>query len=159
MNSSRIRLDFTSPSLAPHTSSPLVVGWQEKVSLPNFGSEGLIAKIDSGALCSSLHAVDIQTKWTAGSMRVSFKTNHPHGWSYRHRTYSATILDVILVRSSHATVEQRYVIETPVKLGDKITQVRFGLTDRSAMKFALLLGRDAIQSNYLIDCSRCFLMS
>jgi hypothetical protein len=136
---------------------PIILGWQERVSLPNFGGESFVAKIDSGALSSCLHAVDIRTRWTGDALRVSFRTSHPRGLSNNHRRYSARIIDQIMVRSSNGTFQQRHVIETQLKIGDQLQLIRLSLSDRSSMQFALLIGRDAIEGRYLIDCSRSFL--
>ena len=155
----KLRIDgpLTSGPTAP--VSHKLLGWQERVCLPNFGNETLVAKIDSGALSSCLHAIDIRTRWTGKALRVSFNTAHPAGWGHQQRRYSARIVDEVIVRSSHGTLERRYVIETQLQLGENRQLIRLSLTDRSAMQFALLIGRDALQDQYLIDCSRCFLAS
>lgn len=156
-------LRFDSRSLSPQAALPktlplTILGWQERVSLPNFGGESIVAKIDTGAISSSLHAVDIRTRWTGDSMRVSFQTSHPAGLSNSQRRYSARIVDQITVRSSNGTLEQRYVIETQLRIGEQLQMIRLSLSDRSSMQFALLIGRDAIEGRYLIDCSRSFII-
>ena len=142
-------------------SRPLfqIIGWQERVQLPSFGSQPLVAKIDTGASMSCLHAYDFRRRWHDDQMRVSFRTNHPAGWTNSSRRFSARVIDLIAVRSSNGKLERRYVIETQMKLGSNILQgIRLTLSDRSAMQFPLLLGRDAISGFYAVDSGRTFVL-
>lgn len=152
-------LRFDNRDLVVQSVPTAILGWQERVCLPNFGGESFVAKIDTGALSSCLHAVDIRTRWTGEAMRVSFRTSHTSGLSNDHRRYSARIVDQITVRSSNGRYEQRYVIETQLKIGEQLQLIRLSLSDRSSMQFALLIGRDAIEGRYLVDCSRSFVAS
>ncbi len=152
-----LRFDMVERQLVRPLSK--IVGWQERVTLPNFGRESIVAKIDSGALSSCLHGYDLRTRWMDGAFRVSFRAAHPGGWSDARRRYSARVVDEITVRSSNGKLDRRFVIETPLQIGDDIFEVRLSLTDRSSMQYALLVGRDAIQARFLIDCNKSFVTS
>jgi len=58
------------------------------------------------------------------------------------------------VKSSTGISECRYKIKTKIKLGDKIYKTDFTLSDRSEMKFPILLGRKVICKNFLVDVSK-----
>jgi hypothetical protein len=63
------------------------------------------------------------------------------------------------VKSSNGTSEQRYVIETPIVLGEENWSIEITLTDRSDMSYLILLGREALGKRFLVDPSKVFLGS
>ncbi|MGF1538483.1 MAG: ATP-dependent zinc protease, partial [Elainellaceae cyanobacterium] len=63
------------------------------------------------------------------------------------------------VRSSNGQLEERPVIRTRITLGDQGWDIDVTLTHRSAMAFRMLLGREALQSRFLVDSGRSFLQS
>ncbi len=50
-----------------------VVGWKEHAGLPDLKIKDVVAKIDTGATLSSIHASDIKITTKAGVKYVSFK--------------------------------------------------------------------------------------
>ena len=71
----------------------------------------------------------------------------------------APIHDIRRVKSSNGTSEQRYVILTPVQLGDNNWSIEITLTDRSDMSYLMLFGREAIGKKFLVDPSKVFVSS
>ncbi len=55
-------------------------------------------------------------------------------------------------------VEQRYIIRTLIRLGDREWPIDVSLTNRDSMGFRLLLGRDAFRKRFLIDPKASFLL-
>ena len=60
------------------------------------------------------------------------------------------------MRDSGGHEELRYVIETPVSIGDRQMPIEVTLTDRDTMKFRVLLGRSGIGSQYMVDPARSY---
>ena len=67
-------------------------------------------------------------------------------------------VDKRVVKDSGGHTEERYVIKTMVRLGDREWDVEFTLTDRDSMQFRMLLGREALKNNYIVDCSQAYVL-
>lgn len=139
----------------------VVLGWHELVSLPQFGIHAVFAKLDTGSDHSVLHARDIVP---LGNDQVEFSLpillaqhtchNFLGGGPRRIRS---RVVDERIVRSSNGKDEIRYVIETQLGLTEQEFTARFSLTDRTGMRFPLLLGRSALLGRFLIDSGRAHL--
>lgn len=136
-----------------------VIGRLENIDLPELGISQLSARVDSGARTSSLHVDNIKRIQINGKPALSFDI-HP----IVHNVAAvvncqALLFDIRKVKSSNGTVEQRYVIETKAKLDNIEWPIQITLTDRSDMTYLMLLGRQAMGSQFLIDPSRTFIAS
>ncbi|NBC27666.1 MAG: hypothetical protein GVY08_12450 [Bacteroidetes bacterium] len=135
-----------------------IIGRVEKISFPSWDIQNLDAKVDSGAYTSSLHCHHIETVSENDSEFVLFSLFDPAHPSYRTTKYRSELADIRKVKSSNGEVETRYVIrETAIFCGRK-RNIELTLTDRSNMKFDLLLGRRFLK-NYLVDVSKKYLNS
>lgn len=134
----------------------MLVGWKERCALPQLNIPKIIAKVDTGAHTSCLHALQIEPFLHHGQVFVRFKT-HPLQFDESHSLFcEAPTTDYRLVRSSNGQHERRYVIETEIKLGLKNYPIEMTLTDRSELNFRMLLGREFLSRYCLIDVSRRF---
>lgn len=138
----------------------IIIGWREWVKLPEFLGNGHIkAKIDTGARTSALHAFNIEIfKHAKGRHKVKFAL-HP---TQRNDQYTvqceADLLDIRKIKNSGGNVENRYIIVTELCMGNKKWPIELTLTNRDTMGFRLLLGRTAINHNFLIDPNKSFLV-
>ena len=138
------------------TNQKLLVGWREWARLPELNIEQVKVKVDTGARTSALHAYFIEPFVDAGVRMVRFGV-HP---LQKNVTFSVVcecpVKDFRQVTDSGGHREMRYVIETPVKLGDQIWPIEVTLTNRSKMSFRMLLGRSALK-NIAVLPDRSFL--
>ena len=136
----------------------LRVGWREWVRLPELRVEAIKAKIDTGARTSALHAYRIEPFRRQGELWVRFEI-HPVQRSDAGRvTCEARAVDERHVRNSGGQVEQRYVIETVLSLGNTSWSIELALTNRDPMGFRMLLGRTALKRRVMIEPGRSFLL-
>ena len=120
-----------------------VIGRREMVTLPEIGLT-LCCKADTGARTSSLHAEDIETFEELGHLWVSFVTRGSGVESPAH-PIRMHLHDRRKVTSSNGQAEWRYIIRTPMQLGELDYPVELSLSDRRNMRHPMLLGRRAMR--------------
>ena len=80
------------------------LGWQEWVALPKIGLSALLAKTDTGAATSALHAFNIQPFGSESNPKVRFGIN-PIDENKSYAIYcSANVTDMREVRSEERRV-------------------------------------------------------
>lgn len=143
----------------------IVVGWHERVSLPDLGIESAFAKIDTGADSSTLHARDIAIVSREGERFAEFtapllrKQTSCESWPGGGlRRVEAPIVDTRIVRSSNGEDESRPIIETTLRVGSSTFLARFSLTNREGLRFPMLIGRDALARRFLVDSEHAHLV-
>lgn len=127
-----------------------VIGLREWVALPDLGISQMIAKVDSGAKTSALHASNISTFERDGQDWVRFDAHVGSRSKQKTRTCEARLIDLKRIKSSNGQLQERLVIRTPLVLGDRTWLVDFTLTCRKAMRYRMLLGCTAMQDAQLV---------
>ena len=129
----------------------LIVGSEEWCSLPGLGLPAIKARVDSGAATSSLHAFNIVPFQRDGALWISFEV-HPlqndRSVVVRHE---APVLEQRGVRNTSGSSETRYVIREELVLGEQRWPIELTLTNRDAMGYRMLLGREAMVGRVLVD--------
>lgn len=123
-----------------------VIGTVDKVDLPVFGVENINAKIDTGATRSSLHCRHIRLENNILKFRVLTETGY--------KEFSSNDWQQRKIRSSNGKAEMRFIIKTKLRVFGKEYTVSFSLTDRSKMKYPLLIGRKFLKDRYVVDVSQ-----
>lgn len=135
-----------------------LVGWRERVGLPDL-FDGLIpAKIDTGARTSSLHATGIE-RYLAGRRKMVRFLLDVGGGASEPVVCELPHADHRIITSSNGQSEERLIIKTRIAIGSHVFRAEFSLTDRSDMKFPILVGRTALRRGFLVDSSRSYLQS
>lgn len=148
-------LSAASPAIADEEEN--VFGWVEKATLEPWGVE-VKAKLDSGALTSSLDARDIETFERNGEEWVRFRLrleDEASGETFTERMELPLYRD-LRVRGAGG-LDERPVVLMNVCLGDTVYEEQFGLRDREEMNYPLLLGRRSIGHLGLLDVRETFL--
>lgn len=133
-----------------------IIGWREWVSLPGLGIDKIKAKVDTGARTSSLHAFDMEIYRKNRQDFVKFYV-HPEQRSSKGETLCrAKVLEYRKVKSSNGQTQKRPVILTSVELFNEQWEIEVTLTNRDAMGFRMLLGRESIRKKFLVDAGSSF---
>lgn len=147
---------FTHKLIEYHGKKYIVLGWREWVSLPSLGIPMIKAKIDTGARTSCLHAFDIERFRKNNVDKVHFHIHPIQRNDITTIRCTAKLVDIRQVTDSGAHRELRYFIETSMLLGGITHMIQISLTNRVKMTYRMLLGRKALQQDYIIDPSRSF---
>ena len=124
--------------------------------MPELGLHRIVAKIDSGARTSALHATRIVHFERDGARWVRFRV--PHSGLHVTPTCEARLVDRREIKNTSGVPQERLVIETMLVLGDRRWRIEVSLADRAAMAMPLILGRTALRRHrVLIDVGRSWL--
>lgn len=129
-----------------HETDKVSIGWREWVELPDWGLT-LKAKIDTGAKSSSL---DVENIRHLPGNQVRFDI-HQRRKTDLVRTVDAEILRETRVRSSNGVQQERIVVKTTLSLAGVKKDILVTLTSRRKMLHRMLLGREALANDFLID--------
>ena len=136
-----------------------IIGWRERVSLPDLGIQQVTAKIDTGARTSCLHAFHVEEFDRDGVPWVRFGV-HPYQRDTNHEVWcESPVVDMRIVRNSGGQETHRYFISTRVHIEDHAWEIEISLADRDNMGYRMLLGRTAVQEHFLVNPARSYLIS
>lgn len=133
------------------------IGRLETIDFPEWDLFDIDAKIDTGAYTSSLHCHHIQAYEEGGKQLVKFNLLDPSHETYNDKLFKLPIHRTKVVKSSNGETEERFVIKAKVKLFDKLLKAELSLTDRSEMKYPVLVGRKLLRGRFLVDVSRKYI--
>jgi hypothetical protein len=141
-----------------HVNRPVVaVGWKEFVDFPEWGVHRLKAKIDTGARTSALDAAGYEIRETPAGpvveLRLPLSKRHPD----RVVVVRAPVVRTVVVSNPGGTREQRPVIETTLRLGPVSKRIQLTVTNRAGMLFRFIVGRKALEGDFVVDVSRKYL--
>jgi len=128
-----------------------VIGRRDRIDLPGLGYTDIKAKVDTGAYGSALHCSQIQVVENGGRTLLSFILLDPEHPEFREVVHYAEHFREKLVKSSSGEAELRYTITTDLVIFGKSIRTEFSLTDRSDMKFPILLGRKFLRKRFIVD--------
>ncbi len=128
------------------------LGWREALSIPSLGVEEIIAKVDTGARTSAIHAFFVEPfTATDGCDWVRFGLHPLRKEQQPELIVEAPVKDRRQVSDSGGHTEERYVIEATLNIGDEAVIAEITLTDRESMAYRMLLGRTALRGHFIVD--------
>lgn len=137
-------------------NEPIILGWREWLALPELGLPAIKAKVDTGAKTCALHAFYVEPFRRKGQDWVRFGVHPMQGQSSPVVHCEAMMVDRRQVTDSGGHRELRCVIETTIELAGQSVRSQITLTDRESMRFRMLLGRNALRGQFLVDSARSF---
>ena len=142
----------------PPDGAPVLIGWKERIDFPDWRLRRIRAKIDTGARTSALGVAyyDVRDGPEGRVVDVCFILDRR--WPERRTTVTLPLLGTVGVKNSGGILEVRPVVETRVRIGTVEKPVRFTLTKRCEMRFAVILGRRALAGDFVVDVTRQFVL-
>jgi hypothetical protein len=122
----------------------------ETVDFPDYGLEGVVAKIDTGAYTGALHCTKISLEPSKQGDILTFSPfDHPE------TTISTQDYVIAEVKSSNGDVQDRFFIRTHMVVQGEQYEIQLSLADRSEMRWPVLIGRKFLRKNkFLVDVNR-----
>lgn len=138
---------------------PLVIGWKEYVDFPDWNIGRVKVKIDTGARTSALDAVGYELReegegGLVAELRLALDRRRPE----RLTVVRTPVLQMVVVSNSSGIRERRPLIETTIRLGPVSKRVLVTVANRSGMLFRMILGRKALEHDFIVDVSKKYLM-
>lgn len=132
-----------------------VVGELEKVHLSPLDIV-FNARVDTGATTSSLDARNIQRFERDGRRWVRFDTAHPE--TGEDLTFERPVVRRVRVSQAISDdFERRPVVELHFTMGSISHTAEFTLSDRSHLEFPVLIGRNILRDQMLVDVSKQYI--
>jgi hypothetical protein len=103
----------------------------------------LPARIDTGAATSSLDARDLKVKNNMAEFKLPKK--------YGGLSLRLPVIGWQDVRSADFK-EKRPVVEIKLCMGPKLIHTQVTLNDRSTVRYPLIIGRNVLKDNFVVDC-------
>jgi hypothetical protein len=143
-----LALSFVLSAEEAKAGEKITVGEAEEVILLPWRVR-LPARIDTGAATSSLDARELKVK----NKIAEFKLPKKYGGMLLH----LPVVDWQHVRGADFK-EQRPVVEITLCMGPKLIHTQVTLNDRSMVRYPLIIGRNVLKDNFVVDCtaSNCF---
>lgn len=114
------------------------------------------ARIDTGATTSSLDARNIQHFERDGRRWVRFDTQHPE--SGEELAFERPVVRRVRISQSISDeYERRPVVELHFTLGSISHTAEFTLSDRGHLDFPLLIGRNVLRDQMVVDVSKQYI--
>ena len=135
----------------------IVAGWREWVSLPSAGVPWIKAKLDTGARSSTVHAYDVTVSGEGANERVRFRLQPWQESRQDSVVVECPVHDRRHIRSSSGHAEERIVVIMSITLLGRTVDAEMTLTNRDAMGFRMLIGRQALRQGFIVDSSKSFL--
>jgi len=134
-----------------------LIGRVEHIDFPEWELFDIDAKIDTGAYTSSLHCHLIEAFEKDGRPHVKFSLLDPTHETYNGKVLKLPVHDSKMIKSSNGEKEERFIIKTIIRIFDQSFEVELSLTDRSEMRYPVLIGRKLIRDNFIVDVSQKYL--
>lgn len=126
-----------------------VIGKSDRADFPIFNLKKIKVKVDTGAYTSSIHCSKIEE--IEDKLHVIFLSEKCS--NYTGETIIFHEYEIKKVRSSSGKSQMRFKVKASIILFGETFNTEFTLSDRSKMKFPVLLGRKLLNKYFLVNTS------
>ena len=113
------------------------------------------ARIDTGADTTSLNAYNITVEDEEPNLTDNIGKSLHFITANEKGEHTEIETQIVRVNNVHSAIgsESRYVVQLAISWGDYVKTVDVNLRDRSKMQFALLIGRNWLKDDFIVDVS------
>lgn len=133
-----------------------VFGWREIIKLPGIDKE-FHAKLDTGALTSSMHAEDIELFERDGEKWVRFIATNLREEDAKRVPVEAPLVRYARIKEVGGESTRREVVRLQIRIGSRSLRGEFTLANRSNMLVPVLIGRTMLKDLGWVDPSRTYM--
>lgn len=126
------------------------IGSVELIDFPELSANQVPARIDTGAIFSSIWASDIVEK----NGMLSFKLFGPGSVFLNGETIKTGDFRTTSVKNSFGQSEFRYKVRLQINIAGRKIRAWFTLANRSSMTYPVLVGRNVLRNKFVVDVSR-----
>jgi hypothetical protein len=131
-------------------------GWKEHIHLDKI-KDRMVAKLDTGARTSSLHAEDVELFERDGRKWVRFLACDPAAERPVRTRLEAPLVRIAKIKEPGGQSVAREVVRLAFRIGERKLSGEFTLNNRKNMLAPVLIGRSVIKELGWVDCGRVFL--
>jgi hypothetical protein len=131
-----------------------IIGGVERVEVDDTGLL-VKARIDTGAKTSSLNAQEVVDFERDGKSWVRF--NFDPGDNRQAVTIEKPVERRVRIKQQLYESQRRYVVKLRLRMGEIEEIVEVSLSDRSELNYPLLIGRNFLTDNAVVDVAKQFI--
>ena len=129
------------------------IGRIDRADFPELNLSNIKIKIDTGAYTSSIHSHHIKEVLDGDEKYIKFQILDPSHLKYRDEIFKTKHFKKKQVKNSFGTSEERVVIKTTIKIFEEEYPIELTLSERSDMKYPVLIGRKLLNHRFIVDTS------
>ena len=131
-----------------------VIGRVDKADFPELSLLNINIKIDTGAYTSSIHSHHIVEIEEKGENYIVFQVLDPSHPQYQNKEYKTKRFKKKVIKNSFGISENRFIIETSIVLFGEEYPIELSLSERSKMKYPILIGRKLLNKRFVVNTSK-----
>jgi hypothetical protein len=133
---------------------PIIIGRWDKIDLPTLELTKLGAKTDTGAFSSAIHCHKTVVEKQKGYSVLLVWLLDPHHPQYNPNPLVFEDFEQKKIKNSFGHSEERFLVKLEVEIFGERYLSEFSLSDRTGLRFPILLGRRLLRQGFLVDVSR-----
>jgi hypothetical protein len=131
-----------------------IIGRKDKADFPELFLTNINCKVDTGAYTSSIHCHHIQEVEVNGIKYIEFQLLDPTHTKFHDEKFKTKRYKKKRVKNSFGQSEWRFVVETSIVLFGNEYPIELSLSERSEMKYPILIGRKLLRGRFIVDISQ-----
>ncbi|PKQ63870.1 peptidase [Labilibaculum filiforme] len=132
----------------------IIIGKIDRADFPDLHLTDIDLKVDTGAYTSSIHCHQIKELQVGTEKHLKFTLLDPSHPDYNEKEFTVKKFKRKRVKNSFGKSETRFVIETIIILFNKEFPIELSLSERSEMKYPILIGRKLLNGKFIVDTSK-----